>query len=105
METDYYSFAKDLPPRYRTGKASGSADDSEASNAPHQSSPVELEKVSAESDSESSSINENYDVQSLASSIEDQLTWVRGESHDSQWIDKLGALVVNVEDGITYYHW
>lgn len=74
METDYYSFAKDLPPRYRTGKVSGIADDSEASNAPHRSSPVELEKVSAESDSESSSINENYDVQSLASSIEDQLT-------------------------------
>lgn len=72
METDYRSFDKDLPLRYRTGK--GSADDSEASNAPHQSSPVELEKVSAESDSESSSINENYDVQSLASSIEDQLT-------------------------------
>lgn len=63
METDYRSFDKDLPLRYRKA----SADDSE--------SPVEpQEKVSAESDIDSSSADENYDVQSLASSIEDQLT-------------------------------
>ena len=71
METDYRSFDKDLPLRYRKA----SADDMEASNAPQQSSPVEpQEKVSAESDIDSSSADENYDVQSLTSSIEDQLT-------------------------------
>ena len=74
METDYRSFDKDLPLRYRKA----SADDTEASNAPQHSSPVEpQEKVSAESDIDSSSADENYDVQSLTSSIEDQLTWVR----------------------------
>ena len=72
METDYRYFDKDLPLRYRKA----SADDSEASNAPQQSSPVELQEnpVSAESDIDSSSADENYDVQSLTSSIEDQLT-------------------------------
>ena len=60
METDYRSFDKDLPLRYRKA----SADDSESPQ----------EKAPAESDIDSSSADENYDVQSLTSSIEDQLT-------------------------------
>lgn len=69
---------EDLPQPYRGKKPQ--SPDLEAGNAPKEPTPVSLHEVKLHrklSDStDSSTVDENYEVHSLASSIEDQLTCV-----------------------------
>ena len=87
VKADYKFFGscsdEDLPQPYRGKKPqSPDTDDSGAGNAPKGPTPASLQevtlhrKLSLSDSTDSSSVNENYEVQSLSSSLDDQLTCV-----------------------------